>query len=289
MIISRKHNFGFIHNPKCAGSAVRDHIAEFDDANGAFSEVKDHEQLGRVHLKHLTLSDLEKYFPEYFDVVTKVDSFVLVREPMQRFISGVSQYVRSTTNWKKTIFDLSHDEVNDVLRHVLERIAQGGVSRDPLLCIFTRQKEFIETKDRRIIDKIVAVDYISELLTEFSRRTGKVYDATHVSNATRRVRFVKSQGGIAAVTRFGRAFLPEKLYHSARRLAAPWLFQRESSMLAIAAFESDHVRSAVIEYYKEDFGIYKRSLARSGPGNSATSMMYKETPPLHSPGRDGRI
>lgn len=99
MIVSKSHNFVFVHNPKVAGSAIRSRIEEFHTAERIFWHQGYVPELDRmVDLAHLTYQEASRILPE----VRTYFSFGFVRDPYERFISAFNEHCRQ------------HDRVLDI-------------------------------------------------------------------------------------------------------------------------------------------------------------------------------
>lgn len=94
MIISEKYNFVFMHIPKCGGSTVRLALKDINETPWKEPEF-DHAELGHLHSTHLPLWMLNEYFPDVFRKVQVCNSFAVSREPMERFLSALTQKCRA--------------------------------------------------------------------------------------------------------------------------------------------------------------------------------------------------
>lgn len=91
MIISHKHKFVFIHNPKVAGSAVRKALEHLHDDPQTFWHQGYLPELERVvDLAHLTFNDLLKIRPQCKDYTV----LAVWRDPYERFVSGMKEHAR---------------------------------------------------------------------------------------------------------------------------------------------------------------------------------------------------
>ncbi len=88
MIVSDKHQFIFIHNPKVAGTSIRQFLSEYGDADGKFWGYQFDEKLNRVlDLAHVTMQDhllrgeITKKLDNYF-------VFGFVRNPYEKVYSA---------------------------------------------------------------------------------------------------------------------------------------------------------------------------------------------------------
>lgn len=90
MIISQKHRLIFSHNPKVAGSAVRQVMAHLHDHHIEFWHQAWYAEFGRVmDMAHVPIHDLRQ--------VLNLNEFavlVLVRDPYTRFMSSVAEHCR---------------------------------------------------------------------------------------------------------------------------------------------------------------------------------------------------
>ena len=93
MIISHEHNFVFLHNPKVAGSAIRKALEHLHDDQTVYWHQKFFSQLDRVvDAAHLTFHDFQAVHP--FLPANYFTFFVVVRNPYERFLSGVLEHGR---------------------------------------------------------------------------------------------------------------------------------------------------------------------------------------------------
>jgi hypothetical protein len=89
MIISHKHKFVFIHNPKAAGSSIRKSLQHLHDHDYEFWEHKYVPLLGRVvDSAHLTLNEIAARYPQ----LSGYSFFVVVRDPVSRLVSSIKEY-----------------------------------------------------------------------------------------------------------------------------------------------------------------------------------------------------
>jgi hypothetical protein len=90
MIISDTHKVVFLHNPKCAGTTVRNTLTVIDTRANFFWNTLTHQ--GREMDKaHLPLSIFQEIFPSDFSLLESYFTFGLVRCPYRRVISAVGQ------------------------------------------------------------------------------------------------------------------------------------------------------------------------------------------------------
>ncbi|RLA53811.1 MAG: hypothetical protein DRR42_03660 [Gammaproteobacteria bacterium] len=90
MLVSDRKKFMFVHNPKAAGSSIRNALSQYDDRDNFYWDHEDNTKLGRVLDKaHITLDDLSVYT----DSSLLADYFVFgfVRNPYERVYSAFQE------------------------------------------------------------------------------------------------------------------------------------------------------------------------------------------------------
>lgn len=96
MIVSRKHGFVFVHNPKVGGSSVRSVLEALRDPDVDLSNVET-DPAARLYGRdraHIGLAEFIRYFPELWSESKNLPFFVLYREPFGRFLSSVNEFSR---------------------------------------------------------------------------------------------------------------------------------------------------------------------------------------------------
>lgn len=89
MIISKKHGFAFIHNPKACGTSVRNALSKYHDHPINFWHQGWLKSDGRVvDLAHLAAVDWLQYVPK------GTRTFGFVRDPYTRFKSAMAEFQR---------------------------------------------------------------------------------------------------------------------------------------------------------------------------------------------------
>ena len=89
MIVSRKGNFVFLHNPKVAGSSFRKAIADYHDHQHTFWGVRRVRFLNNlVDMAHLRSWEIGMAAPDVWDEFDRYAVLVFVRNPIRRFISA---------------------------------------------------------------------------------------------------------------------------------------------------------------------------------------------------------
>lgn len=112
MIISDKKKFVFIHNPKTAGTSLREALKEYHDRDSSYWHHLEDIYLDRVIDKaHITMRDFV-YMPDYSSI-DEYFSFGFVRNPYDRFYSAFQFYKKQYdvsigfNDFSKTLNDIS--------------------------------------------------------------------------------------------------------------------------------------------------------------------------------------
>lgn len=96
MIVSHKHRFVFIHNPKCAGTSFRQQIVQYHDDETTFWGYEVSPHLGiQLDLAHLRLWELASLRRPLMRRISGYRSAVFVRNPFRRLVSSLMEHIRN--------------------------------------------------------------------------------------------------------------------------------------------------------------------------------------------------
>jgi hypothetical protein len=144
MIISEKHGFTFIHNPKVAGTTVRLALQGYHDHHTTFWHQRYETKLGRtVDMAHIPYDDLDEQVKR---LMAHTFNFGFVRHPVSRFYSAWAEFKRQHADWQVSKLD-----VNDFVERYL---TQANVRYDWRFVHFTPQHYFFYSGNKRIADFI---------------------------------------------------------------------------------------------------------------------------------------
>jgi hypothetical protein len=174
VIISDTHKFIFIHIPKCGGTTVRNALLSYDEHRSDFFDkgIEDHPELGRIDYHHLPLEALALMYPAEYELLDSYRSFALVREPVQRFCSGISYRIKimGWTGDGENQIDMFKQEARRVLAFLQNRRGSGLLPS--AFAHFARQAEFINHGDMRKISDVRRIENLAALLTDISEIIG---------------------------------------------------------------------------------------------------------------------
>lgn len=95
MIISDSRRFIFLHNPKAAGTSIRQTLMNYDTRQDFFWGLTTGSTLKRpVDKAHMALEDMRILFPGDFNLLNEYFVFLFVRDPLERYVSSFTQYLK---------------------------------------------------------------------------------------------------------------------------------------------------------------------------------------------------
>jgi len=157
MILSERRGFVFIHNPKCGGTSVREALMQFDTTSNFFWGYDTWNDTA-IDKGHLPLFILRNKYPEYFRLLRDYLTFMFVRNPYARTVSGFNE---SNIELSDATFYLPEGEatyrerLNDFIRKLDESSLTGWRSE---LHHFVRQVDFAYIGQKSFIDLVMKVE-----------------------------------------------------------------------------------------------------------------------------------
>lgn len=186
MIICDDRKFAFIHIPKCAGTSVRHALRPFDTTGEAFFRIDEHPAMGAVHLAHLTLADLARYFPDTFDKVICYRSMAIVRDPVDRFYSAVFQRLREFKEIAQSA--ITQEKIEAEAHGVIAYLENTPGRLDLEHVHFNRQCDFIELAGESIVRNVFPVADMAGAVRHIESLSGVNLDIVQ-KNPTTELRF----------------------------------------------------------------------------------------------------
>ena len=257
MIIDNIHRIVFVHIPKCAGTTVRSILQKYDSTGGKFTARVDyHPVLGKLDYVHIPLFILEKYFPEEFEKITEYETFAIVRNPLSRFASSISQ--RLLMYGQKPIHFCSLSEIKKEIQETINFLDQkSGYERLlPAEYIhFQRQKDYIYVNGERLIKNVYPLEKINCLIRDIAFILGEHCEFSPEENRA----FVIRNHALRKLFLLTRQYyrpLVRRLPNSVRKGLNAKIFVRRDDLYG-EVFEEGNVREFIENYYKEDFILYE--------------------------------
>jgi hypothetical protein len=153
MIISHKDRFIFLHIPKCAGTSFRTSLIKYHDDPNTFYYVRNIK--GKIYdLCHLTLFELQDLFGiDYLQYTT----LGIVRDPIERFISGYMEYVRH-------IKDYFRNERHIEIIPLILKLDEHSLSQDSRYIHLRHQTDFTHNnKNEQVLTHIYNIKQIDKI------------------------------------------------------------------------------------------------------------------------------
>lgn len=170
MIISDDHKLVFVHIPKCAGVSVKQPMRAIDSTQGYFSRIGDHPQMGRIHFAHIVLADMAEHFPEEWAKLRTYQSFAVIRDPAERFLSAMFQRLREFRGYAQSAItaDIIEQESAEVIRYL-----ESAPTRLDLEHVhFNRQVDYLFLKGEQIVEHVFPIEHMPALIDFIASRTG---------------------------------------------------------------------------------------------------------------------
>lgn len=145
MIISHKFQTVFIHIPKCAGTSIRNMLAEADPQcvrMWGWRWMERHQRYGDS--AHMALIDL---MPAHMAAVRDYTTVTLSRDPRQRFLSAVNQHL-----------DQHKYRTPRTPSEILHELTSTSIRYDPAYIHFCPQHYFIYTGKKRHVNHVLRIE-----------------------------------------------------------------------------------------------------------------------------------
>jgi Sulfotransferase family len=170
VIISDEHKFAFVHIPKCAGTSLRKALKPIDETIGHFDHIAEHPDMGMVNYGHLTLADLSAFFPAQFEKVATYRSVAIVRDPVERFYSALFQRLREFKGYDQSA--ITPKVIAKEADTLIAYLTSARTRLDLEFVHFNRQSDYIFLNGARIVDRVFALDRLSDAADYIADCTG---------------------------------------------------------------------------------------------------------------------
>jgi hypothetical protein len=259
MIINREHDFGFVHIPKCAGSTVRQQLRDMDDLGGRFYTTMILPDGRRINGNHVPLPVLETEFPEVLEALRGVTSYAIVREPMDRFVSSMAQYLRGRV---REAGEMKGSEILVEARAIMAGLTEDYMS-DIKYTVFLPQVDFVYLRGEQVIGNVYPMDRLDPFFDRLESRHGLTLIRDKVWNPTVTYRIPAMSGPLKRAKSVAQRLLPVKAYAGLRELGVKAFTTKGVQQLDETLSTSREVRAFVDEFYAGDADLYllsRRSL-----------------------------
>lgn len=271
----------FIHVPKNGGKSIRQGLdAQFalnlgctaadlgitparlaDDL--ASGDGVQHPVLGQIKLEHLPLIFWQEHFARTFAAFRSCQSFILVRNPRDRFLSAVMQRLGEFKDM--TALRADDPAVTQEALQMCDWLAGRGAFCDIEYAHFARQTDYADLAGVRQVSAIFPIERAYLAQAWVADKTGKSVAVKH--DHARREPKAWAKSFQPAVRFVGRYLIPPPI----KRAVYPWW--RQSAVFDDAAKRyktiplDTQVERFVAEYYAADVALYNE--AHAAPGQPA--------------------
>jgi len=278
MLLYDKAGLAFIHVPKNGGKSIRaaldaacpinlgptaadlgipvqQLVADFESGQGVIHPV-----LGQVKIEHLPLIFWEEHFPRTFAAFTPLKSFVMLRDPRDRFFSAVLQRLGEYKDLKNLRAD--DPAVTQEALQVCEWLSKRETFCDIGHTHFTRQADYVALRGERRVSAIFPIESAASAAQWVEHATGLKMEVAHRHARREPKSWAKS---IHPVARFvGRHLIPLTVK---RAIYPPWrssgVFDDASKRYKTIELDSE-VERFVAQYYAADAALYREARDAAG-------------------------
>ena len=283
MLLYDKAGLAFIHVPKNGGKSIRaaldaacpinlaptaadldmtveQLLADYESGRGVTHPV-----LGQVKIEHLPLVFWEEHFPRTFAAFTPLKSFVMLRDPRDRFFSAVLQRLGEYQDLKNLRAD------DPLVTKEALRVCEWLGTREAFCDIdhihFTRQADYVSLHGERRVSAIFPIDATTAAAEWVRRQTGLTIEVAHEHARREPKRWSKA---IQPAARFaGRHLIPGPIKRAIYPLwRGSGVFDDASKRYKAIELDSE-VERFVSEYYAPDAALYREAQELAGLAQKA--------------------
>lgn len=281
MIVSDTYRFAFIHIPKCAGTTVRAALEQFDERHEVMTRGLDaHPSRPFTYapapgapfadFHHLTLAQLQRWFPAELARIAESQSFAVIREPHERLISSLSQRLKQFHGL--AVEDLPPSRIASALDETLAQLDGLLADRSDLpfdFVHFQPQADYILLDGSRVVEQLFGMNQMAQFQAAIAAHFAphdiaiapfhlirENTSKTHRFKALHRM-MTASEG----LTRTAKAMLPKSLKKQLRGA----LYRERGDALRDLA-QSHAVRGFVARHYARDLELWAQTQRGAGNG-----------------------
>ena len=260
MIVCPEAGFFFIHIPKNGGSSVRDQIQPFDHFEGQFRGTKKHPEIGLYDSAHVPLAVLRDHFTEAFSMISTLEGYGIVRNPVDRFASSMAQRFRQIHNRRPDT--VSNEDVKTELDAVFDELSQTDRPVHHEFSFFIRQTEFIDLDGTRMVSNLYRLSDTKLLIRALGERLQKPLVEDFHSNKTVTFRHDWAARPAIAMKDFVKAYAPTRVADGLRRVAMKALTTPKVQAINEHVRGSKEAQEFITTYYREDFDLFESIASR---------------------------
>jgi hypothetical protein len=220
-----------------------------------------HPDFGRYDSAHVPLFRLRSHWPKQFDVMSKLDTFAVARDPVERFCSALAQRIRQ--HHKQEPSDFSPRLVCREIDVVIAHLEQSALFPEYHFVHFCRQTDFTDLEGKRLVRHLYRVDDISRLVAELGRRLNEnlLTDIRVNRTVTFRNRFIARP--ITFAKDQAKVILPFSVYSRLREFAMNFLTSDGADNIKSVVTRSVDIMRFIEVFYGKDFELFAEVSGRS--------------------------
>jgi len=166
MIISESKRFVFIHNPKCAGTSVRMALMRFD-TTGNFFWNQDRLNSLPFDKAHIPLYQWRSMYPNYFQLLEEFLTFIFVRHPYDRAVSGFNEVHNKIVPTGEPGEDDA--EYRKTLNEFISKLDRARMRKEMIRYRhFLRQTDMVYLGHKCMVDVIMKLEEFPECLDQLA-------------------------------------------------------------------------------------------------------------------------
>jgi hypothetical protein len=163
MIYSAARQFIFVHNPKVAGTAVREALLQYHDHPRTFWHPQVAEHWGiELDFAHLRLWEVAVECPDIIRSFVTFRSAMLVRDPVSRFIAAVFEHFAAHRAFAHLTEQLPERQA-EIIDRFLPEITPARVLGDHRYVHFSPQRWFSHLGREQIVRRLVPVEHAADI------------------------------------------------------------------------------------------------------------------------------
>ncbi|MEM6422686.1 MAG: hypothetical protein AAF698_08865, partial [Pseudomonadota bacterium] len=240
--------------PKNGGSSVHDQIRRFDERESFFFQRRDLPGHGRYDYAHLPLAYLRAHFPDDLETIRRLETFAVLRDPADRFVSALSQ--RARQHLKKTLAELDQGALDAEIGRIRDHLQEHPRYPEFAFVHFVPQQAYVELDGERVVTRLYPIERMPDLMRALEERLGVPLIHDFHANRTVTFRNPERRATLLKWKDKAKGALPTWAYFRLKELALP-LFTEvgagENAKRARATFENDALFQ---EYYADDNRLY---------------------------------
>lgn len=205
----------------------------------------------RLKYSHLTLSDLNSYYPEIFLRMREFDFYVSVRDPYKRFISSLIQYFGEK---KIDLSVIDNFAMSKLIQKIIIKIKNDNFLNDISLFSFKKQSEYIFFENEQIVKNIYNSDNSNKLIEDINSKYGIYFKKLKIENVSQNIQ-------INPFNKFYIArFIPKIFKENIKKIYNVFLPNNKKifKIKYERALNDKVVVDFIKDYYQKDFLILKK-------------------------------